>query len=51
MPVGVTRSYREEVLDTWLVRKLDEIRDLSRAWILEYNENREHDGLGRIDTR
>jgi len=39
------RSYREEVLDAWLFRDLDEVRELSCAWMLEYNEERDHDGL------
>jgi len=42
------RSYREEVLDTWLFRTLDEVRELSWAWMLEYNEERDHDGLGGL---
>jgi putative transposase len=40
------RSYRAEVLDTWLFRTLDEVRELSWAWMLEYNEERDHDALG-----
>ena len=42
------RSYRNEVLDTWLFRNLDEVRELSWAWMLEYNEERDHDGLGGL---
>lgn len=42
------RSYREEVLDTWLFRDLDEVRELTWAWMLEYNEERDHDGLGGL---
>lgn len=42
------RSYREEVLDTWLFRNLDEVRELTWAWMLEYNEERDHDGLGGL---
>jgi len=42
------RSYRNEVLDTWLIRNLDEVRELSWAWMLEYNEERDHDGLGGL---
>ena len=42
------RSYREEVLDTWLFRNLDEVRELTWAWMLEYNEVRDHDGLGGL---
>jgi putative transposase len=42
------RSYRNEVLDTWLFRTLDEVRELTWAWMLEYNEERDHDGLGGL---
>ena len=42
------RSYREEVLDTWLFRDLDEVREISWAWMLEYNEERDHDSLGGL---
>ena len=36
------------LLDTWLFRNLDEVRELSWAWMLEYNEERDHDGLGGL---
>lgn len=42
------RSYREEVLDTRLFRTLDEVRELTWAWMLEYNEERDHDGLNGL---
>ena len=42
------RSYRQEVLDTWLFSSLDEVREISWAWLLEYNEERDHDGLGGL---
>jgi len=42
------RSYRNEVLDTWLFRDLDEVREISWAWMLEYNEERDHDSLGGL---
>jgi putative transposase len=42
------RSYRNEVLDTWLFRSLAEVRDMTWAWMLEYNEERDHDGLGGL---
>ena len=42
------KSYRAEVLDTWLFRNLDEVRELSWAGMLEYNEERDHDGLGGL---
>ena len=42
------RTYRNEVLDTWLFRNLDEVREITWAWRLEYNEERDHDGLGGL---
>ena len=42
------RSYRREVLDTWLFRNLGEVRELTWAWTLEYNEERDHDSLGGL---
>jgi putative transposase len=42
------RSYRNEVLDAWLFRNLEEVRDITWRWILEYNEERDHDSLGGL---
>jgi putative transposase len=42
------RSYRNEVLDTWLFRNLDEVREITWNWMLEYNEERDHDSLGGL---
>lgn len=42
------RSYRTEVLDAWLFKDLDEVREISWAWMLEYNEERDHDALGGL---
>lgn len=42
------KSYRAEVLDTWMFRNLSEVRELTWAWMLEYNEERDHDGLGGL---
>jgi len=41
-------SYRNEVLDTWLFRNLDEVREITWHWMMEYNEERDHDGLGGL---
>ena len=40
------RSYRTELLDTWLFKDLDEVRAMTWAWMLEYNQERDHDSLG-----
>ncbi len=42
------RTYRNEVLNTWLFRDLDEVREITWRWMLEYNEERDHDGLGGL---
>ncbi|RME35854.1 MAG: hypothetical protein D6786_00760 [Gammaproteobacteria bacterium] len=39
-------TYRTEVLDTWLFRSLEEVREITWARMLEYNEERDHDSLG-----
>jgi putative transposase len=42
------RSYRNEVLNVWLFRNLDEVREMTWHWMLEYNEERDHDSLGGL---
>lgn len=42
------RSYRTEVLNPYLFVTLRQVRDLSAAWLISYNEERPHDSLGRI---
>ena len=42
------RSYRTEVLNPYLFTSLSQVRDLSAAWLISYNEERPHDSLGRI---
>lgn len=34
--------------ETWTFRNLNEVRELSWAWMLDYNEERDHDGLGGL---
>lgn len=42
------RSYRTEVLDSWLFTSLDEVREVTHQWLQSYNEERPHDALGRL---
>lgn len=48
------RTYREEVLDQHLFTRLDDVREATSWWMIEYNEERPHDALGDrtpIETR
>ena len=42
------RSYRTEVLSVYLFSSLDEVREITWRWMLEYNEERGHDALGKM---
>ena len=42
------RTYRQEVLDMNLFSSLDEVRDISQAWLVTYNQVRPHQALGNL---
>ncbi len=42
------RSYRTEVLNRWLFGSLDEVRKITRQWIITYNEERPHHALAHL---
>jgi putative transposase len=42
------RTYREEVLNMYLFRDLDEVREVTSQWMQVYNEVRPHNALGGV---
>lgn len=42
------RTYREEVLSSYLFDDLDQVRQLTWEWMISYNEERPHDALGGL---
>jgi len=42
------RTYREEFLSLYLFRNLNEVREGTHWWKLDYNERRPHDALGDL---
>jgi len=42
------RTYREEILDFYIFRTLNEVREVTDRWLTEYNEERPHESLGDL---
>ena len=42
------RSYREEVLNAHLFETLDQVREITEAWLEIYNTERPHESLGQV---
>ena len=42
------RTYRDEILNMYVFRTLNEVRERTESWIREYNEERPHDSLNDL---
>jgi putative transposase len=42
------RTYREEVLTPYLFDSIEDVRQITEAWLARYNEIRPHDALGSL---
>lgn len=42
------RTYRTEILDFYLFRTLNEAREITECWLMEYNNERPHESLNNL---
>ena len=47
-PGKPTQNSRDEILNMYVFRTLNEVRELTEKWVREYNEERPHDSLGDL---
>lgn len=45
------RSFRSHVLDAYSINNLNQVREMSNAWIVDYNNHRPHDVLRGLPPR
>ncbi|WP_416136188.1 IS3 family transposase [Aquabacterium sp. A7-Y] len=45
------RTYRNEVLDAYLFKSIEQVQHITEEWLLEYNERRPHDALAGLPPR
>lgn len=45
------RTYREEILDMYLFKNIEEVQMLTDQWIVEYNTQRPHCSLGNLTPK
>jgi putative transposase len=42
------RTYRDERLSAYLFESIEQVQQINDDWLIEYNELRPHDSLGRV---
>ena len=42
------RTYRTEVLNAYVFESVEQVQQITEDWLVEYNEQRPHDSLGRV---
>jgi putative transposase len=48
---GSNGTYRNEFLNRYIFESLDEIRDITDDWLIEYNYKRPHSSLGGLPPK
>jgi putative transposase len=45
------RTFREDILDAYIFKNINELKDLAEEWMNDYNENYPHQSLGGISPK